>query len=117
MKNIKKKKEDEKKIARERIDILFSEAEKTKDEKLKKRYVVLARKISTKFRMRIPKEHKRKFCRKCNSYFIPGKNVRVRLKNQKVIYSCFLCKHYTRLPYVREIKERRRISYKIRKPL
>jgi ribonuclease P protein subunit RPR2 len=108
MKNIKKKKEDVRRIAKERIDELFFQAEKTKNKDLKKRYVVLARKIGTKFRMRIPREHKRKFCRNCNSYFIPGENVRVRLKNQKVIYYCLICKHYTRLPYLREIKEKRK---------
>ena len=37
-----------KKIARERIAILFGEAESTKDGKLKDRYVDLARKIAQK---------------------------------------------------------------------
>lgn len=108
--DIKKKKDDDKRIAKERINELFLQAEKTKEYPLQKRYVELARKIGTKFRVRIPPEYRRRFCKHCGAYWTPSRNVRVRLNNQKVIYTCGECKQYTRLPYVREIKEKRRKS-------
>lgn len=112
---MKKKKDDEKKIAKERMIGLFKLAENTQEYSLQKRYVTLARKIGTKFRMRIPQEFRRRFCKHCGAYWIPSKNVRVRLKNQKVIYTCGECKAYTRMPYVKEIKEKRKKNLKGRK--
>jgi ribonuclease P protein subunit RPR2 len=112
-----KAKDEAKRIAKERINELFLQAEKADEYSLKKRYVELARKIGTKFRVRIPPQYKRRYCRFCGAYFIPSKNVTVRLKNQKVIYHCLECKQYTRLPYVREIEEKRLARLKNRKEI
>jgi ribonuclease P protein subunit RPR2 len=111
-KDIKKKKDEEKKIAKERIITLFKQAEEVKEYSLKKRYVKLARTIAMKFRLRIPREYKRRFCKHCGAYWIPSKTVQVRLKNQKVIFYCMECKQYTRIPYMREIKEKRKKDQK-----
>jgi len=55
-----------------------------------KRYVELARKLGMRFRLRLPKESKARFCRKCGAYWIPGRNVKVRLKPSegRAVYEC-----------------------------
>lgn len=86
-----------KSIAKERIQILFKQAEKAKTQALANRYITLARKIQMKARIRMPRELKRKFCKHCYNYF-KAKNYRVRTKDQKVIYTCLKCKKYSRFP-------------------
>ena len=97
----------QKSIARERIKILFEQAETAfnKDPRLSNRYVELARKIAMKCKLRIPTELKRRFCRHCYCYLVPGKNCRVRTHEGKVVYYCSSCKKYTRFPYVKEKKK------------
>jgi len=104
------KRKDIKKIAKQRIRILFEQAEKVfkKDPKLADRYVAIARRIAMKARVRIPKELKRRFCKHCYAYLVPGVNCRVRLVGQKVVYYCFKCKKYMRFPYIKEKKERKK---------
>ena len=94
------------KTTSELIKTLFSEAEKTfrKDPELADRYVRKARRAAQKARMPIPYAFRKRFCRHCGSYWMPGNTVRVRLQKQKVVYYCLICKHYTRHPYVREKK-------------
>ena len=92
------------KIARERIDILFHLAlERTKmgDLDLAKRYVELMRKISEKYNVRIPKEMKYHICKKCNAFLYPGITASVRLKKRKVVIKCNICGNYKRYPYKR----------------
>jgi len=52
------------KIARERIQILFSLAEKEikKHPERSRRYIELARKLGLRYNVRLPRELKRKFC-------------------------------------------------------
>ncbi|HLD15214.1 MAG TPA: ribonuclease P [Candidatus Nanoarchaeia archaeon] len=83
-----------KKIAVERIKILFEQAEKNREKS--KRYVTLARKISTKNKVKIPANLKKRFCKNCNAYLIPGKNCRVRNHKGRMIYQCQECKTYKR---------------------
>jgi ribonuclease P protein subunit RPR2 len=100
-----KKSQDEVKIAKERINILFGEARKRfhEDSKLSDRYVEIARKIGMKHKVRIPKEFKRRFCKNCHKYLVPGVNCRVRLCKSKVVYYCQSCKNYMRIPYKKRI--------------
>ena len=101
---------NERKIARERIKKLFDMA---REEALKenwersRRYVRLARKIAMKFNISISK-YKRKFCKKCNTYFT-SKTVRIRTqkKNMKVAYTCLVCGNIQRYPYVKEKLKRK----------
>ncbi len=97
----KKKKQKEKEIAAKHIKELFRQAElvSRKDMKLANRYVALARKISTRLKIRIPIELKRKFCKNCYTYLKPGLNARIRLNKGKKTYFCMSCGHYTRVPY------------------
>jgi ribonuclease P protein subunit RPR2 len=87
---------ENKKIARERVNELFKQAEKAKEKVFANRYVELARKIAMRYKIRIPTELKRRVCKHCYSYLRPGKNVRIRTKEGKVVYYCLECKKYMR---------------------
>ncbi|MFO8016878.1 MAG: ribonuclease P [Candidatus Woesearchaeota archaeon] len=94
------------KIAEERIRTLFRQADDRMskpnkditpmDRSLANRYVTLARRIAMKYRVKIPPELKRKFCRHCYKYIKPGYNARVRVQKHRVIYQCGECGKYMR---------------------
>ena len=92
-------KEKIKKTASETISRLFREAESTKDRKLSDRYAGLARKISLKTKTKLPKEFKRRICKNCHKFLIPGENCRIRLYKGKIVCYCLSCKHFMRFPY------------------
>ena len=83
------------KIAKERIEILFKLAEEefTKHPDRSKRYLELIDKLRTKVNLRLTKEQKKRFCKKCHSYWIEGKTVEItkNAKNQPDIYFCKVC--------------------------
>jgi len=90
-------------IANERVGILFALAEKEFAEhpELSKRYVEIARDIAKKFNIHIPQHLRRKFCKKCGSYLVPGKNLTVRMisKEKAVLRICGECGTEKKLPY------------------
>ncbi len=79
---------------------LFEEAERvySKDKKLADRYVEHARRIAMALNIKMPRELKRKFCPHCYSFLVPGKNLRVRINKNKIVYQCLECKKYWRMP-------------------
>jgi ribonuclease P protein subunit RPR2 len=87
-----KKKREITRIVRERIEILFKLAKKEAKENPKRarRYISLIRKLSTRHNVRLTRRQRMLFCRKCNSFWIPGYNVRVRLRKRgkKAEYAC-----------------------------
>lgn len=91
------------KIAEERIEILFSLAEKefSKHPERSKRYVELARKIGLRYNIRLSKGQKRKFCKDCNSLLIPGKTSQVRINSDRKIITtkCLNCNRIYKHPY------------------
>jgi ribonuclease P protein subunit RPR2 len=91
----------ERRIASERIEKLFIEAEAAfkQDPKLSDRYIALARKIAMKFKVRLKSEFKRKFCKHCYSYLKPGINCRIRLSKKQITYHCDGCKRFMRFGY------------------
>ena len=100
----KAKKEISKRIAKNRIDILLKNADRTflKDKQLAQRYVNIVRKLSRKYRVKIPYEYKLRICNHCKSFLWPGINCRVRLRkdnNLKITVSCFECNKQMRLIY------------------
>ncbi|MBW6451943.1 MAG: hypothetical protein K0B02_04415 [DPANN group archaeon] len=99
----------QKDLALERIKILFSEAKK-QEPTLAKRYVTIARYIGKKFNLPIPLPYKRQFCRKCNTFFKLGTNSRHRIDSEKhqIIITCLECKNIKRIPYITEIKQKRK---------
>ena len=94
-------------IANERIERLFELAElevfSGGDDPIRltrgNRYVYLARKIGMRYNVRIPKRYKRRFCKHCYHYLVPGLNARVRTRKHKIIIFCEDCKKYTRIPF------------------
>lgn len=106
-----RRKADERAIARERIRILFDEAEKAGLEgRLDRadRYVELARLIGMRYNVPIPRDLKSFMCRKCGAYLLPGETSRVRIRGTRVATTCLRCGHVRRVPFTRERKERRR---------
>lgn len=90
------------KIAEERILILFDLAEKEfkKYPERSKKYIQLARKIGLRYNVRLSKELKRKFCKKCNSLLTASnKQVRVDSKTKTVAIKCLSCGKMYRYPY------------------
>jgi ribonuclease P protein subunit RPR2 len=87
-------------LARRRIRELFAQAAKmfAIDPALSNRYVHLARKLAMRFKVRMPRMLKRRFCKHCYTYLVPSKNARVRVQNKKVIIFCQSCKKFTRIP-------------------
>ncbi len=65
-----------KEIALERVCRLFELAEKEFEKKPErsKRYVELARKLSTRNKAPIPSALKKRFCKKCGAFLKQGKN-------------------------------------------
>lgn len=91
---------EEKRFAKQKTKELIEKAEQTfsKNKSLANRYITLARKLSMKYNLRIPSELKRRFCKHCYKFLMPGVNARVRTKDGKLIYTCFECKKFFRLP-------------------
>lgn len=95
-----------KKEAKRKVEELFVYAESifSSDKSLANRYVKIARKIAMKVNLRLPSKLKRKFCKHCYGFLMPGINCRVRTRDTKVIYYCLECKKYMRFPFLREKK-------------
>jgi len=92
-------KKDAKDIAEERIDRLFELAEKearTGNIGRSKRYVSLALRMGERHKVRA--SHKRTYCGKCHSFFVPPKNVRMRTGRGRVSMTCLECGNIMRYP-------------------
>jgi len=104
-------KNKQKKIARERINRLFVLAEKTALRHrldLATRYVTLARKLSMRYLVSIPREFKKRFCKYCYCYLQPGVNSRYRVGHKNIIIYCSECGRYTRIPFYRKTKQKKK---------
>jgi len=94
--------ESQKKIAKERIEKLFSMAEGSPRAD---RYVEMARKIAMRYNIRIPPRLKRKFCSKCYKFLTPNNStVRTSRKEKAVIVKCLNCGAVMRYPLKRAQK-------------
>ncbi len=87
-----------KKIAMERMEILIENAiinAKT-NPVLSQRQASIARRISTRHKIRMPYYLRMVFCKKCKSFIAPGINSRIRLGRasvKSIRISCNLCGH------------------------
>lgn len=87
-----------KKIALERIEILLKEAQANakKNPELAQRQASLARKISTKHKIKLPYEIRMQFCKKCKSFIAPGVASKIRLGRstlKSIRITCQFCHH------------------------
>jgi len=86
------------KIAMERMQILIDSAisNARTDPELSQRQASIARRISTKYKIRMPYHLRIVFCKKCKSFIAPGLNSRIRLGRtsvKSIRISCNLCGH------------------------
>jgi ribonuclease P protein subunit RPR2 len=98
-----------KKIARERIEVLFCRAREFffEDPRISDRCVALARHISMRHRVRIDRLLRKQFCRHCYRFLVPGQNVRVRITRGKVIMTCLSCGRQMRIPVKKRHESRK----------
>lgn len=87
-------------LSRERMERLFQLAAEAYDVHPDRcdRYVQIARRISTRMRVRMPRHLKALFCRHCGSY-LPASETRVRLREGVLTVTCLRCGRQTRRPY------------------
>ena len=100
-------KKQQKEIAKERIKQLFKQAalQFNKNKSLANRYVTLARKIAMKYKVKFTSAQKRKFCKHCYCFLMPGKNCTVRTTGKTITYTCKNCKKFTRVGYKKKSSE------------
>jgi ribonuclease P protein subunit RPR2 len=87
-------------LARQRMERLFelAEQEYALHPERSDRYVQIARKISTRIRIRMPSKYKRRFCKNCGCY-LSAADCRVRLYQGIVHVTCLKCGKKSRIPY------------------
>jgi ribonuclease P protein subunit RPR2 len=74
-----------------------AEAVAAQDPALAKRYVQMARRIVMRTRVRLPADLRHRYCHRCENYFRPGENARIRLRtagrNVSLVITCLVCGH------------------------
>jgi ribonuclease P protein subunit RPR2 len=108
---VRRDKAEEKRIARQRMARLFALAEEQALQgnlERAARYAGLARRIGTRYTVRVAPEHRLASCRGCGAYLLPGKTARVRARGGKVAVTCLACGAVRRHGYTREQAQRRR---------
>ncbi|MCD4702903.1 MAG: ribonuclease P [Methanosarcinaceae archaeon] len=91
-------------IAAERMVVLFGLAQSTyaTHPDRSDRYVDLARRVGMRYRVRMPSALRRRICRKCHSFLVPGSSARVRLHGRYLTITCSKCGNHMRYPYHRD---------------
>jgi ribonuclease P protein subunit RPR2 len=82
----------------ERLHALAREAARDGEAERAREYVRLARRLSERNRVRLPREFRRFTCDACDRYLIPGRNARVRTRGGHVVVTCD-CGVQARYPY------------------
>ncbi len=98
------------KIAKERIQILLELADKElkKHPERSRRYVELARKIGMRYNVRLTKQQKRSFCKKCNTPLKPGLTSTQRTEKGMIVIKCLNCNKIYRYPFgVKKIRKQK----------
>ena len=81
-----------KRIAIKRIKFLYKKAIENIDNiELSRRYIFILWKIKNKARIRLPKDLRNKFCKKCYTPWIVGKTLQIRIRKGRIIYKCLYC--------------------------
>lgn len=88
-------------LALERVSFLLDHAESifAKKPELADRYVRAAWRLKTRYNLRLPRDIRLKFCRKCLCFWRPGATCRVRIKPKMIIITCLRCGRVKRLPH------------------
>jgi ribonuclease P protein subunit RPR2 len=98
-----KMKSNSKKIAKQRVQILFQQARKVYSDnpQLSSRYIATTRKIAMAAKIQLPNPYRRQICKNCNMLLVQGVNCRVRIRPKRephVVITCFNCDCKTRIP-------------------
>lgn len=94
-------KRQQKQIAMQRIETLERLAEAKAvagDLLLAQRYLQLARSIATRLVVPVPSSVRRRVCRQCGAYLLPGVSSRTRIHRGRIIVYCTHCHAYSRYP-------------------
>lgn len=62
------------------------------------RYGELAWRLTTRYQLGASDRLKRRVCRGCHTYLLPGESARVRLEGAKVATTCLSCGRVRRIP-------------------
>lgn len=69
------------------------------------KYGELARRISLRSRVKIPREWRSRFCKRCGVLLFPGLNASIRTRERRfphIVIKCDICGSIRRIPYLRE---------------
>jgi len=99
-----KKPERQTNLAMQRVRTLIEEADTIFERRpeLSDRYAEMARRISMKNKLRLPPEIKRRICKGCEAFLVPGKTSRIRTNRGNVVIYCMRCKKVTRVGYTQK---------------
>jgi len=90
-------KNSKKQIATRRIEILFNNAlsNAKNNPRLAEKQAEIAKKISMKFKIKMPFEVSSSFCKKCKKFIPPGVRSKIRLgsKPKSIRITCSYCNH------------------------
>ncbi len=93
-------------VARERVALLLGMAKDVweEDRERARRYAGLAFSIVKRMKVRLTKEQKVAFCRRCFAPWIVGKTVEVRVesRNKRILYKCRECGYERAFGYSRK---------------
>ena len=88
-----KRKDVQKRIALQHITELAEEAKKcfSSNPMLSHKYAEKIQKTQMRMRVKIPREIKRRICKNCHKFLVPGANCRVRTNKGKIVFKCLEC--------------------------
>ena len=100
-KKFKGTKKQQKKLALVEIEDILNKAKEVFDGNpdLAHKYAKKSRRIALKYKLKLPLRLKRRICKNCHSYLVPGKNLRIRTRKGHVVYYCLNCKKFMRIGY------------------
>ncbi|MEM4246767.1 MAG: ribonuclease P [Candidatus Woesearchaeota archaeon] len=62
------------------------------------RLIAKAHRLVLRSKLKLPSVLKRRYCKHCKAFWVPGKSVRVRLAKGRIVYSCLSCRKIQRMP-------------------
>ena len=100
-KKFKGTRKQQQKLALSEISSILAKAREAFDTKpdLANKYAKKSRRIALKYKLKLPSSLKRRICKNCFSFLVPGKNLRVRTTRGHVTYYCLNCKKFMRFGY------------------
>ena len=100
-KKFKGTRKQQQKLALSEISSILAKAKEVFGEKpdLSHKYATKARRMALKYKLKLPLSLKRRICKNCYAFLVPGKNLRVRTTRGHVTYYCLECRHFMRVGY------------------